>query len=141
MIQIFDFRCEITCKIISDIKGDPIHFYKNLIYFVDIYNNELYTLSTNNYKIKKYSIDLVNYIKDIRFEPNLLIIISNDKILFGNKTIIEYKLNKNKQFLKNKTYSPNNSTYFGCLSKGKNGDIIYFGNKILFFSNQELLKD
>ena len=136
-INIYNFKCEIVCKLISNIEGDPICTYKNFIYFIDNYNKELYAININNFKITKYYIDLeTNY-----FRSNSLKFISNEKILYGDKKIIEYKLNaNNNRFLKNKTCSEISSEYYGGLVRGKNGDIIYYGDKILFFSQKDLLK-
>ena len=87
-INIYDFNYEIVCKLISNIRGKPLCSYKNFIYFLDNYNKELHEINVNNFKIKKYYIDL-----DIKyFEPNTLKFISEDKILFGYNKIIEYKL-------------------------------------------------
>jgi len=137
-IYIYDFKYEIVCKLKSNIIGEPVCSYKNFIYFLYEGNKELYAINFNNFKIKKYYIDLeTNY-----FRPNSLKFISNEKILYGDKKIIEYKLDtNNNRFLKNKTCSENNSKYYGSLVRGKNGDIIYYGDRILFFSRKDLLND
>ena len=138
IINIYDFNYEIVCKLISNIRGKPVCSYKNFIYFLDNYNKELHAINVNNFKIKKYYLDLdVKY-----FKPNTLKFISEEKILFGYNKIIEYKLNtNNNRFLRNKTCSENNSEYYGGLIRGKNGDIIYYGDRILFFSKKDLLNN
>ena len=131
-INVYNFNFEIVCKLTSNIRGEPVCLYKNFIYFLDNYNKELYSINANNFKIKKYYIDL-----DIEgYEPNTLIFISNEKILFGYNKIIEYKLDNNR-FLRNKTCSENNSKYYGRLIRGQNGDIIYYGDRILFFCKKD----
>jgi hypothetical protein len=138
IINIYDFNYEIVCKLISNIRGDSVFSFKNFIYFLDNYNKELHAINVNNFKIKKYYLDL-----DIKyFEPNTLKFISEEKILFGYNKIIEYKLNtNNNRFLRNKTCTENNSAYYGGLIRGKNGDIIYYGDRILFFSKKDLLNN
>ena len=132
-INVYNFKFEIVCKLTGNIRGEPVCLYKNFIYFLDNHKKQLYAINANNFKIKKYYIDL--NIEDI--EPNTLKFISNEKILFGYNKIIEYKLNNNR-FLRNKTCSENNSEYYGGLIRGQNGDIIYYGDKILFFSKKDL---
>ena len=116
IINIYDFNYEIVCKLISNIRGKPVCSYKNFIYFLDNDNKELHAININNFKIKKYYLDLdVKY-----FKPNTLKFISEEKILFGYNKIIEYKLNtNNNRFLKNRTCSENNSAYYGGLIRGK----------------------
>ena len=137
-INIYNFKYEIVCKLTSNIRGIPVCSYKNFFYFLEKYNKELYEININNFKIKKYYIDL-----DIKyFEPFSLKFISNEKILFGSNKIIEYKLDtNNNRFLKNKTCSENDSKCSGGLIRGKNEDIIYYGDRILFFSKKDLIKD
>ena len=137
-INIYNFKCEIVCKLTSNIRGIPVCTYKNFFYFLDKINKELYAINVNNFKIKKYFIDL-----DIcYFELISLKFISNEKVLFGHNKIIEYKLNTNNNiFFKNKTCSENDFKCSGHLIRGKNEDIIYYGDRILFFSKEDLLKD
>ena len=123
---------------ISNIRGDSVYSFKNFIYFLQIYDKELYAINVNNFKIKKYYLDL-----DVKFfKPSALKFISEEKILFGYHQIFEYKLNtNNNRFLRNKTCSENNSECFGGLIRGKNGDMIYYGDRILFFSKKDLLNN
>ena len=137
-INIYDFNYEIVCKLISNIRGDLVFSYKNFIYFLDNDNKELHAININNFKIKKYYLDL-----DVKFfKPSALKFISEEKILFGYHQIFEYKLNtNNNRFLRNKTCSENSSEYYGGLIRGKNGDMIYYGDRILFFSKKDLLNN
>ena len=137
-INIYNFKCEIVCKLTINIRGIPVCTYKNFFYYLDNYTKELYAININNFKIKKYYIDL----NISNFELFSLKFISNERVLFGHNNIIEYKLNANNNiFLKNKTCSENDSKCSGHLIRGKNEDIIYYGDRILFFSKEDLLKD
>ena len=70
-----------------------------------------------------------------------LIFISTEKFLsIIRGKIIEYKREKNK-FLKNRRCSENNPVFLGNFIKGKNGDIIFYDDRILFFNKKDLLTD
>ena len=131
----YDFKCEIVCKLTNNDIGVPKCIYKNNIYFFK--KNELCSINYNNFKVKKYYIDL-DYDP---YRDYSLCFISNDKLLvLFTKKIIVYKLNENGRFLKNKKCSEN-FEYVCSLTKRKNGDIIIYADKILFFNRNELLKD
>ena len=132
----YDFKCEIVCKLTNDNIGVPKCIYKNNIYFYE--KNELCSINYNNFKVKKYYIDL-DYDP---YRDYSLCFISNDKLLvLFTKKIIVYKLNENGRFLKNKKCSGKDFKYRGFLTKIKNGDIIFYGDKIFFFSENEFLND
>ena len=140
IINIYNFKCEIACKIKSNITGRDIQIYsyKHFAYFLDEFNEELYEINTNNFKIKKYYIDL-EYISE--YTKISLIFISTEKFLsIIRGKIIEYKREKNK-FLKNRRCSENNPVFLGNFIKGKNGDIIFYDDRILFFNKKDLLTD
>ena len=131
----YDFKCEIVCKLTNNDIGVPKCIYKNNIYFFK--KNELCSINYNNFKVKKYYTDL-DYDP---YRDYSLCFISNDKLLvLFTKKIIVYKLNENGRFLKNKKCSEN-FEYVCSLTKRKNGDIIIYADKILFFNRNELLKD
>ena len=121
-----------------NIGGKPIGSYKYFFYYLDTYNKEIFAINVNTFKVQKYYIDFnIKY-----YEPFTLKFISNEKILIGYNKIIEYKLNtKNNKFLRSRTCSENKSTYYGGLIRGNNGDLIYYGDRILFFSKRDLLND
>ena len=132
----YDFKCEIACKLTNNNIGFPKCIYKNNIYFSN--KNELYSINKNNFKIKKYYIDKDN----TPYDEISIFFISNDKLLalLKNKIIV-YKLNENGRFLKKKKCSEKDFKYRGFLTKIKNGDIIFYGDKIFFFSENEFLND
>ena len=137
-INVYNFKCEVICKLEMNIGGKPIGSYKNFFYYLDTDNKEIYAINVNTFKVQKYYIDF--NIKN--YEPLTLKFISNEKILIGYNKIIEYKLNtKNNKFLRSKTCSENKSSYYGGLINGNNGDLIYYGDRILFFSKKDLLND
>ena len=138
-IKIYDFKCEIACKIINDTIGIPKCLYKKYLYFLNQNYKKIYSININNFKIKNYDIDL----EYASYKEYSLIFISYDKIivLYDGKDIIEYKLNEKGQFFENKTSSEKNSKRYNTLIKGKNKDVILYGEKILFFSEKELLND
>ena len=121
-----------------NIGGKPIGSYKNFFYYLDTNNKEIYAINVNTFKVQKYYIDFnIKY-----YEAFTLKFISIEKILIGYNKIIEYKLNtKNNIFLRSKTCSENKSSYYGGLINGNNGDLIYYGDRILFFSKKDLLND
>ena len=137
-INVYNFKCEVICKLEMNIGGKPIGSYKNFFYYLDTDNKEIYAINVNTFKVQKYYIDFnIKY-----YEPLTLKFISNEKILIGYNKIIEYKLNtKNNKFLRSKTCSENKSSYYGGLINGNNGDLIYYGDRILFFSKKDLLND
>ena len=139
IIKMYDFICEISCKITNDNMGVPKCVYKNYIYFFKKENKQILLVNANNLKIvDKYYIDLSseNFHDCIK-------VISKDKILvlLGNIELIEYKVNNKNEFFQNRSCSENKSKYKAHLIEGKNGDLIYYGDKILFFNKNELISD
>ena len=140
IIKMYDFICEISCKITNGNMGVPKCVYKNNIYFFKQENKQILLVNANNLKIvKKYYIDLDSE----NFYDCTIKVISKDKILvlLGNTELIEYKVNKKNEFFKNRSCSENKSKFKAHLIKEKNGDLVFYGNKILFFNKKELISD
>ena len=131
-VNLYDFTCKLKYKTKSCTFNPSL--YNNKIYLIE--NSMLIIIDTNDFKETKYKISFKEY-------PTALLFLSNERFLASTyKEILEFKFENDKIVpIKRCSDKINTSTdikkYF---YENKNGDIICFSDRILFFDKKQLIE-